>query len=110
MAARTRSTLCAYSAQLWLTCVWGAAYMFIGASLNVNPSQLGSITLARGLVQAASSPVAGLLGDRLNRCYIVSFGAILWGIMTIAIAVSTNLLQAGSPSLPGEASSSSFER
>ncbi|KAK9835393.1 hypothetical protein WJX81_006954 [Elliptochloris bilobata] len=71
-----------------------AAYKFIGYSLNVNPSQLGSITLARGLVQALTSPVAGLLGDRLNRCYVVSFGAILWGVMTVAIACSTNLAQA----------------
>ena len=77
--------------------MWGAAYKFIGASLNVNPSQLGSITLARGLVQALSSPVAGLLGDRLNRCYIVSCGAILWGVMTVAIACSTNLAQASGP-------------
>jgi hypothetical protein len=70
-----------------------AAYKFIGYSLNVNPSQLGSITLARGMVQALTSPLAGLLGDRLNRCYIVSFGAILWGVMTVAIAASTNLAQ-----------------
>ena len=77
--------------------MWGAAYKFIGASLNVNPSQLGSITLARGLVQALSSPVAGLLGDRLNRCYIVACGAILWGVMTVAIACSTDLAQASAP-------------
>ena len=45
------------------------------------------------MVQALTSPLAGLLGDRLNRCYIVSFGAILWGVMTVAIAASTNLAQ-----------------
>ncbi len=45
------------------------------------------------MVQALASPLAGLLGDRLNRCYIVSFGAILWGVMTVAIAASTTLAQ-----------------
>ncbi len=70
-----------------------AAYKFIGESLKATPAQLGSITLTRALVQALSSPVGGLLGDRLDRTWIVAFGCLLWGVMTAAIGLSTTLEQ-----------------
>ena len=62
--------------------------------MKATPAQLGSITLTRALVQALSSPVGGLLGDRLDRTYIVAFGCLLWGVMTAAIGLSTSLEQA----------------
>ncbi|CAL8463252.1 g2786 [Coccomyxa elongata] len=71
-----------------------AAYKFIGQSLNATPAQLGSITLTRALVQALSSPIGGLLGDRLDRTHIIAFGCFLWGVMTMAIGLSTTLTQA----------------
>lgn len=39
-----------------------ALYNFIGLSFNATPSQLGTLTLCRALVQALSSPVGGLSG------------------------------------------------
>ena len=40
-----------------------ALYNFIGRSFNATPSQLGTLTLCRALVQALSSPIGGLSGD-----------------------------------------------
>lgn len=39
-----------------------ALYNFIGLSFHATPSQLGTLTLCRALVQALSSPVGGLSG------------------------------------------------
>ncbi len=36
----------------------------------------------------------GLLGDRLDRTHIIAFGCFLWGVMTMAIGLSTTLTQA----------------
>jgi len=70
-----------------------AAYKFIGQSLNATPAQLGSIMLTRALVQALSSPLGGLLGDRMDRTHIVAFGCVLWGAMTAGIGLSHTLTQ-----------------
>ena len=37
-------------------------YNVIGLSFNATPSQLGSLTLCRALVQGLSSPIGGLAG------------------------------------------------
>lgn len=39
-----------------------ALYNFIGLSFHATPSQLGTLTLCRALVQALSSPIGGLSG------------------------------------------------
>lgn len=41
-----------------------AVYLFVGTSLNATPSQLGTLTLCRALVQTLASPLSGVLGDR----------------------------------------------
>jgi len=71
-----------------------SAYAFIGAALGATPTQLGNITLCRALTQAVASPLAGILGDRLDRPRIVAFAAILWGLMTIALGLMTSVNQA----------------
>lgn len=45
-------------------------------------------------MQAASSPISGILGDKYNRTHIVAVGCFLWGIMTAVIGLSTSLHQA----------------
>ncbi|KAK9838092.1 hypothetical protein WJX81_000768 [Elliptochloris bilobata] len=70
-----------------------AAFKFIGAAMGATPTQLGQITLSRALVQAASSPMAGLLGDRLDRVHLVATGCLLWAACTAAIGMSTTLTQ-----------------
>jgi hypothetical protein len=41
-----------------------AVYLFVGTSLSATPSQLGTLTLCRALVQTLASPLSGVLGDR----------------------------------------------
>ena len=45
-------------------------------------------------VQAATSPISGVLGDKYDRTHIVAFGCFLWGVMTAVIGFSTSLRQA----------------
>ena len=44
-------------------------------------------------VQALSSPLSGLLADRLDRTHVVAFGCFLWGVMTAGIGMATTLHQ-----------------
>ena len=60
-----------------------ALYRFVGASFNATPSQLGTLTLARALAQAVASPIAGILGQYMNRITVLCSGAALWGLMTL---------------------------
>ncbi|KAK9866373.1 hypothetical protein WJX84_011358 [Apatococcus fuscideae] len=71
-----------------------AVYYFVGRSLRATPAQLGTLTFARALVQALTSPLSGILGDAYDRTHIVTFGCLLWGIMTAAIGFSQSLSQA----------------
>lgn len=77
-----------------------AAFKFVGAALGATPTQLGQITLSRALVQAASSPMAGLLGDRLDRVHLIATGCLIWAACTAAIGMSQTLTQATPPALP----------
>lgn len=43
--------------------------------------------------QALMSPASGLLGDRFDRTHIIALGALLWGVMTFAIGLSTSIHQ-----------------
>lgn len=45
-------------------------------------------------LQALTSPISGLVGDRYDRTYVVAFGCLLWGVMTAAIGLSRSLGQA----------------
>ncbi|CAL5221985.1 g4269 [Coccomyxa viridis] len=74
--------------------ILGAVYTPLGKALHASPSQLGTLTLCRALVQALFSPFTGILGDKYNRIIIVAVGTFLWGIMTAAIGLSTTLPQA----------------
>uniref|UniRef100_A0A061SJ97 Mfs general substrate transporter n=1 Tax=Tetraselmis sp. GSL018 TaxID=582737 RepID=A0A061SJ97_9CHLO len=71
-----------------------AVYMFVGQSLRCSPSQLGTITLARAIVQALTSPISGVLGDRYDRAYVISAGCCIWGLMTSGLGLSFSLQMA----------------
>ncbi|KAL6771840.1 hypothetical protein ACKKBG_A28005 [Auxenochlorella protothecoides x Auxenochlorella symbiontica] len=71
-----------------------AVYFFIGRSLDATLPQLGALTLCRAIVQALSSPISGILGDRCDRTRVVTAGCLIWGVMTVAVGVSTSLRQA----------------
>ena len=82
-----------------------AAFKFVGAALGATPTQLGQITLSRALVQAASSPMAGLLGDRLDRVHLIATGCLIWAACTAAIGMSQTLTQATPLHCPSQAHS-----
>lgn len=71
-----------------------AVFLYIGRDLGASLSQLGTLTLARALAQAAASPLSGLLGDRADRAHVVAAGCLMWGVMTSAIGFSRSLGQA----------------
>jgi len=71
-----------------------SAYLFIGRSLFVSPTELGALTFARALVQALSSPISGILGDRYDRTWVIAFGCSVWGIMTAMFGFVTTLSMA----------------
>jgi nitrate/nitrite transporter NarK len=54
-----------------------AVYHFISLSFHCSPSELGTLTLCRAMVQALSSPLSGVLGDKYDRTHIVAFGCFL---------------------------------
>ncbi len=41
-----------------------AVYAWVGASFDATPTQLGAITLGRAMMQALSSPLGGVAGQR----------------------------------------------
>jgi MFS family permease len=63
----------------------------MGATLVATPAQLGAITLARALAQAAASPLAGALGDSCDRVRLVAAGCGLWALCTAGIACAGSL-------------------
>ncbi|GMH36612.1 hypothetical protein BSKO_04485 [Bryopsis sp. KO-2023] len=71
-----------------------SVYFFVGRSLGATPSQLGGLTFCRAIVQALSSPVSGLIGDRFDRTHVIAAGCFLWGLMTSAIATAKSVHQA----------------
>jgi MFS family permease len=68
-----------------------ALYRFVGASFHARPSQLGNLTLARALAQAIASPLAGILGQHLNRITVLCIGAAIWGTMTLCFSRATSV-------------------
>jgi MFS family permease len=97
-AAARRATTAALTATFIIEkadeAILPSTYAFIGAALGATPAQLGNISLARALAQAATAPIAGVLGDRLDRPRIVAFAAVAWGVMTVAMGLMTSVSQA----------------
>ncbi|CAM6083823.1 unnamed protein product [Calypogeia fissa] len=70
-----------------------AVYKEVGQAFNASPSELGSLTFIRSLVQAMSSPLAGLLAMRYHRPSVIGIGTLFWGLSTAAVAVSQTFFQ-----------------
>ncbi|KAJ7527139.1 hypothetical protein O6H91_16G038900 [Diphasiastrum complanatum] len=70
-----------------------AVYKEVGQAFNASPSQLGTLTFIRALVQAISSPLAGILAIRYHRPSVVGLGTLFWGCSTAAVAFSQNFSQ-----------------
>ncbi|MBS2027490.1 MAG: MFS transporter [Deltaproteobacteria bacterium] len=53
-------------------------------ALNLDGKQYGLLTLSFMLTYMLASPLAGYLGDRVQRKYLIAAGVILWSIATAA--------------------------
>ncbi|BBN18213.1 hypothetical protein MPTK1_8g00680 [Marchantia polymorpha subsp. ruderalis] len=65
-----------------------AVYKEVGQAFNASPSELGTLTFIRALVQAISSPLAGILAMRYYRPSVIGIGTLFWGLSTAAVAAS----------------------
>ena len=71
-----------------------AVYLYVSCALRASPAALGSITAARSLSQALTSPLGGVLGHYYNRCHVIAAACALWAVCTAGFAFSTSVTQA----------------
>ncbi|HWR54854.1 MAG TPA: MFS transporter [Bryobacteraceae bacterium] len=84
-------------AMLWFVCLFNYAdrqaifsvFPLLKKEMNLSDVQLGIVAGAFMWVYAISGPLAGLIGDRLNRKALILSGLIFWSLVTIATALST---------------------
>jgi predicted MFS family arabinose efflux permease len=81
-------------AMLWLVCLFNYAdrqaitsvFEPIKKEMTLTDQQLGIIGGAFMWVYAAAAPLAGLIGDRLNRKFLILAGLAFWSFVTVATA------------------------
>ena len=84
-------------AMLWLVCFFNYAdrqaifsvFELLKAEMNLSDVQLGIVGASFMWVYAAIGPIAGLVGDRINRKTLIITGLIFWSLITVATALST---------------------
>src|SRR5262249_798913 len=57
--------------------------------MHLNDVQLGIVGASFMWVYAGIGPIAGLVGDRINRKTLIISGLVFWSVITIATALST---------------------
>lgn len=83
---------------LWFVCFFNYAdrqaifsvFPLLKAEMNLSDVQLGVVGAAFMWVYAGFGPLAGLIGDKLQRRTLIIGGLIFWSIVTVATALSTN--------------------
>lgn len=84
-------------AMLWFVCLFNYAdrqaifsvFPLLKQEMNLSDVQLGIVAGAFMWVYAISGPLAGLVGDRINRKVLILSGLIFWSLVTLATALST---------------------
>ena len=84
-------------AMLWLVCFFNYAdrqaifsvFELLKAEMHLSDVQLGIVGASFMWVYAAIGPIAGLVGDRINRKTLIITGLVFWSLITIATALST---------------------
>lgn len=82
---------------LWLVCFFNYAdrqaifsvFPLLREEMGLSNVQLGIVAGSFMWVYAAFGPIAGLIGDRLNRKTLILGGLLFWSLVTIATALST---------------------
>src|ERR1051325_6032387 len=84
-------------ALLWAVCVFNYAdrqaifsvFPLLKTEMKLDDFQLGIVGSAVMWVYAAAGPLAGAVGDRLSRKWLVIGGLVFWSLVTLATALST---------------------
>jgi len=66
-------------------------YQEVGLELHISPTQLGSLTLLRSIIQFY--PLAAYLAINRNRAHVIALGAFLWAAATFLVGISTTFAQ-----------------
>jgi MFS family permease len=82
---------------LWFVCFFNYAdrqaifsvFELLKSEMNLSDVQLGIVGASFMWAYAGIGPVAGLLGDRINRKTLIIAGLVFWSLITIATALST---------------------
>ena len=82
---------------LWFVCFFNYAdrqaifsvFELLKSEMNLSDVQLGIVGASFMWVYAGVGPIAGLVGDRVNRKTLIIAGLVFWSIITIATALST---------------------
>jgi MFS family permease len=82
---------------LWFVCFFNYAdrqaifsvFELLKSEMHLSDVQLGIVGASFMWVYAAIGPLAGLVGDRLNRKTLIITGLVFWSLITIATALST---------------------
>jgi MFS family permease len=84
-------------AMLWFVCFFNYAdrqaifsvFELLKSEMRLNDVQLGIVGASFMWVYAGIGPIAGLIGDRINRKTLIISGLVFWSLITIATALST---------------------
>jgi MFS family permease len=82
---------------LWFVCFVNYAdrqaifsvFELLKSEMRLSDVQLGIVGASFMWVYAAIGPVAGLVGDRINRKTLIIAGLVFWSLITLATALST---------------------
>ncbi len=88
-------------ALLWFVCFFNYAdrqaifsvFPLLKAEMHLTDLQLGIVGAAFMWVYAAIGPIAGMVGDRVQRKTLIVGGLVFWSLITICTALSANYLQ-----------------
>jgi MFS family permease len=88
-------------ALLWFVCFFNYAdrqaifsvFPLLNAEMHLTDVQLGVVGAAFMWVYAAVGPIAGMVGDRVQRRALIIGGLVFWSLITICTALSTNYFQ-----------------
>lgn len=84
-------------AMLWFVCFFNYAdrqsifsvFELLKSEMHLSDVQLGIVGASFMWVYAGIGPIAGLVGDRINRKSLIVSGLVFWSLITIATALST---------------------
>jgi MFS family permease len=66
-----------------------SVFELLKSEMHLSDVQLGIVGASFMWVYAAVGPIAGLVGDRINRKTLIIAGLVFWSLITIATALST---------------------